>query len=494
MPGGRMATREAHRTLGTSASVQAIARLAGSAELTGSAQKEPRDRIPWWQEIVPTPAAAVIALVVCVVAPAVLVGAQIDANPKFSPIDEAAHYDYLNRVAEGEIPRQGERLTTGTLREIACKGNAFNLSKLPPCSARTLRPDDFPGRGYQYEAQHPPTYHVITVPIRWGIQHVLGVSDRLDATRAAGIVWLAAGLLLAWAAGRIMGLSPITLGAVLLLLATAPSVIFFYGTVSTDVTAVTAGGAVALAGAIAYRRAAGAPVLLLVVGVFAAACKVTNMFAVVIVSAAFVAAAIVARADGEAWRDTFRRWMRDGGVLLAGGVVTSVLWAIIHRSIALISLRDEPAYGGLRGGSQALGPVLEVATTFLRPITDEVGVELASGATLGQDAQRPIAAMIAFLLIAGGLAGLFTSQRRWYHVVGLISVPALYVGGVVLGLGFMLAFDTDAGGGVSGRYAMSAAPLLLIVLGASLRGKWAVGTVGALSITSLVVTLAVLVS
>ena len=29
-------------------------------------------------------------------------------------------------------------------------------------------------------------------------------------------------------------------------------------------------------------------------------------------------------------------------------------------------------------------------------------------------------------------------------MVGLISVPALYVGGVVLGLGFMLGFGTDA--------------------------------------------------
>ena len=130
--------------------------------------------------------------------------------------------------------------------------------------------------------------------------------------------------------------------------------IFFYATVSTDVTAVTAGGVVALAAAVAYRRAAGAPALLVAAGVFAAACKVTNMFAVVILSAAFAVAAIARRTDGEAWSGTVRRWIRDGGALLVGGVVTSILWVIVHRSIALVSLRDEPALEGLRGGSQAL--------------------------------------------------------------------------------------------------------------------------------------------
>jgi hypothetical protein len=450
--------------------------------------------VAWWRQVVPTPGAALIALVVCVVAPAVLVALQIDANPRFSPVDESAHYDYVNRVAQGEIPRQGERLRKETLRAIACKGNALNEMELPPCSARTLRYERFPGLGYQYEALHPPTYHAITVATRWPVQHLLGVSDRLDATRAVGIVWLVTGMLLAWAAGRVMGIAPVALGAVLLLLATAPSVIYFYGTVSTDVTAVTAGGVVALAAAIAYRRPAGAPVLLLVAGVFAAACKVTNMFAVVILAAAFAVAAVVGRTDGEAWTTTVRRWMRDGGVLLAGGVVTSFVWVFIHRSIALISLRDEPAIAGLRSGSHALGPVLEVAAAFFRPITDELAVALASGATLGQDVQKPFEVGIALLLIAGGLAGLFVSQRRWQHVVGLISVPALYVGGFVLGLGFMVGFGTDAGEGVSGRYAMSVAPLLLISLGASLFGRWAVRAVAAFGSLSFAVTLAVMLA
>ena len=451
-------------------------------------------RTGWWRHLVPTPAAAVIALFVCVVAPAVLVALQIDANPKFSPVDEAAHYDYVNRVAQGEVPRQGERMLKTTLRDVACTGNAIASIRAPRCSTPVLVPTQFDGDAYQYEALHPPTYYAVTVPLRWGMEHVVGVNGRFDSTRAAGIVWLVAGLLLLWAAGRVMDIDPLGLGVVLLLLVTAPSVIFFHATVTTDATAVAAAGAVALAAALAYRRERGAPWLLVAAGVFAAACKVTNMFAVVTVAAAFAVAAIAARAPAERWTATLRRWTRDGGALLAGGVVTSVAWLLIHNAIAIVSLRDEPSLENLRYGSKAFGGVLTVATTFLHPITDELAVNLVSAPTLGQDAEQPLHAALAFLLIGGGLAGLFVAPRRWPHVVGLLSVPALYLGGVVLGLGFMIGFDTNAGEGVSGRYGMSLAPLLLLALAASLRGRWALGAVGFIALASFVVTFVVMVT
>ena len=324
------------------------------------------------------------------------------------------------------------------------------------------------------------------------MQHVVGVDGRFDATRAAGIVWLVAGLLLLWAAGRVMGIEPLSLGVVLLLLVTAPSVIFFHATVTTDATAIAAAGAVALAAAVAYRRGErGAPWLLLAAGAFAAACKVTNMFAVVTVAAAFGVAAIAGRASAQP-SGALRRWLRTGGALLAGGVVTSFAWLLIHNSIALVSLSEEPTLENLRHGSKPFGDVLRVATTFLQPVTQELSVSLVSAPTLGQDAQLPLQTALAFLLIGGGLAGLFVSPRRWPHVLGLLSVPALYVGGVILGLGFMWGFDTNAGEGVSGRYGMSLAPLMLLALAASLRGRWALGAVSFIAVASFVVTFVVL--
>src|SRR6187455_1779071 len=131
----------------------------------------------------PTPWSLAMAVFVCVAAPASLVGLQIHALPRFSPIDEPAHFDYVERASRGEIPRQGQRLLPTTLREMACRGLSFG-AKLPPCSAKVLRPRDFPGEGSQYEALQTPGYYVLTVPLRWVTTHVTGVHGRLNATRA----------------------------------------------------------------------------------------------------------------------------------------------------------------------------------------------------------------------------------------------------------------------------------------------------------------------
>jgi hypothetical protein len=50
-----------------------------------------------WRELFPTRGALAIALFVSVVAPVTLVALEIDANPKFSPIDEATQFDYVDR-------------------------------------------------------------------------------------------------------------------------------------------------------------------------------------------------------------------------------------------------------------------------------------------------------------------------------------------------------------------------------------------------------------
>ncbi len=79
--------------------------------------------------------------------------------------------------------------------------------------------------------------------------------------------------------------------------------------------------------------------------------------------------------------------------------------------------------------------------------------------------------MLSFLLIGAGLAGLFVSPRRWPHALGLIAVPALYVGGVVFGLGLMITYDIDPG--LSGRYALSLGAAARARAGGLVTGRWA---------------------
>lgn len=446
-----------------------------------------------WRELFPTRAALALAAFVCVIAPTTLVWLEIDANPKFSPIDEAAHFDYVERVSNGELPRQGERLTDSTLRALACTGSVLRTLKAPPCSTPKLDYDQFSAT-YQYEAQQPPTYYAVTVPMRWAAQKVLGIDSRLDATRATGIVWVVVGLLLLWAAGRAMAIQPLPLGSSLLLLVLAPVVLYGTANVSNDVTSIPAAGMVALAAALAHRRELPhATIVLFAVGFLAAALKTSNMFAVVAISALFAVGAIVARAPADSWTPTVRRWLRDGGALLIGGVAAAALWTVVHRSRALIDLSDEPTFDVLRGGTRSVGLVIREATELLRPLTGLSGgfVPLSPG-TLDQNAQVPFYSVLSFLLIGGGLAGLFLSPRRWFNALGLIAVPALYVGGVVFGLGLMATYDSDPG--LSGRYGLSLGAVLLLVVGASVTGKWAQRALAAYAAAFFVTTFTVMVT
>jgi hypothetical protein len=443
----------------------------------------------------PDRVAIALAAFTCVVAPLTLVTLQIDSNTKFSPVDEAAHFDYVNRVSDGELPRQGEPLLESTLRELACRGIEFAQGRrVPPCSTRQLRPEQF-STGSQYEAQQPPTYYALTVPLRFVEQKALGVSDRLRATRLANIVWLSAGLLLLWAAGRIMGIAPFPLASGLLLLASAPEVIYTTGIVSNDATAIPSAGLVALAAALLHQREGRiVPTALFLAGFAAGAGKATNMFAVVAVSALLAVGALTGRDRAERWTATARSWLRDGGALLIGGLLAVALWAIVHRSRSLVDLSEDPSFDLLRQAPRTVGMVVREPVQLFQPLTGfgSGGFGALSKDTLGGEPQAPFDALASFLLMAAALAGLFVSPRRWQHALGLTSVVVAYLGGVALAVSLILTFDVDPG--LSGRYSLSLAALLTLVLAASVAGRWAERSLGVFAGASFATTVIVMIT
>jgi hypothetical protein len=167
-----------------------------------------------------------------------------------------------------------------------------------------------------------------------------------------------------------------------------------------------------------------------------------------------------------------RRWAGDGGALLLGCAVVVVVWTVVYRSRSLIELTDEPTLQVLRGTPRTLGLPIREASEMLRPLTHLAGgFTSLSPDTLDQNVQAPFYALLGFLLVGGALAGLFVSPRRWHHTLGLVSVPALYFGGVAFGIALMRTYDADPG--LSGRYGLSMAPLLMLAMAASLTGRWA---------------------
>jgi len=426
----------------------------------------------------------VVAFMVCIVAPVSLVALHIHENPMFSPIDESAHFDYVNRIADGGLPRLGQPMLNTTMRAVACRGTALPGAVVPPCSTAVLHPGQFGGGGLSYEAQQPPAYYAITVPFRWAAVHIFGLSP-LSGTRAVGALWLVAGLLLLWIAGRVLRLAPKVIGAAILLVAVAPAVVYESSIVSNTASMVFVGGLIAVSAALAFRYPGRwVPPVLLLVGVFAAATKETGALAAVVVAALFAILAFPRRPTGAGWLRSawgwVRIWLPNGGALAIGAVVTVVAWSVISNRLSLIDPKTLPALGALRGYPVGVALIAREALTLLTPATGSydafrttTSATVPVSSLLSQHLQTITGVLLGYLFIAGGAAGLFVRPRRWHHWLGLLTLAALFVGGIVLGVGIWLTYDADPG--LSGRYGLALLPFLAIALVTAVRGRWVLG-------------------
>jgi Dolichyl-phosphate-mannose-protein mannosyltransferase len=426
----------------------------------------------------PSKSALLIALFTCVIVPASLVGMHIHENPKLSPIDEGAHLDYVTRIERLSMPRMGQRLQPSTLRVTVCDGIVLAV-KLPPCDARTLTPQEFPGGGYQYEAQQPPTYYAATVPFRLFFFDVLGVSDP-DATRLVGILWLVGGLLFLWAAARLLRLAPGVIGAALLLIGAAPVVVYESAIVTNDAASVLAAGMTLFFAALAWRKPGWwtAPTLFVVAAVVTSF-KTTDVLPVVAVAVTFAIMAWKDRRPEMAPTQTFggfmRSWLPTGGALLIGGAASAATWLVVSQKLSLVNLRTFAVFGILRTHPVSVALIAREALTLLAPATGSFDPLRSDQSVQSGNLEIITGTLLMYLLVAGGLAGLFVQRRQWFHWLGLTTVPLLYVGGVALGISIWHTYNTDPG--LSGRYGMSLAPFLALALCAACRGKWPLRTI-----------------
>ena len=169
-----------------------------------------------WRVLFPTWGALGVFVLTGVLAPVLLISLHVAQNPLLSPVDEINHYDYVTRMAEGSVPRFGQYILPSSVQQLECRGIALHAvtAALPPCGTPIPSPATSPLQVTleQYEAQQPPTYYTLTVPLRWVAVHVFGFSD-LTGTRLTGAVWLVAGLACLWAACRVLGLTVTRTGA-----------------------------------------------------------------------------------------------------------------------------------------------------------------------------------------------------------------------------------------------------------------------------------------
>jgi hypothetical protein len=433
----------------------------------------------FWKTCFPTLWSIVLALLACVVIPSSFIAIHIHENRGFSPIDEPAEYDYVSRIAQGSVPRLGQHLLPSTMDEISCRGVALKGVVVPPCPG-THNAKDYDG-GLQYEAQQTPTYYAITVPIRWVGNHILGL-DPVTAARAGGMLWLSAGLVLLWMTGMLLGLSVTRIVSAVLLIACGPVVIYQTSIVTNDAPAIFAGALIAFLSVLAWKKPGRwvTPTLALA-GFFVASLKSVFILAPLIAAAVFaVHHWFTTREEGSTTlfdhaKRWFLRWLPLGGALLIGALVCDLAWVIIYNKLSLINPRNLAVLNVLRTSPVGLTLIAHEAVSLLNPLggsyspfrVDRVGTTIGSYDAVNLDSITT--SFFEYLLIAGGAAGLFVRRRQWSHWLGLVSLAAMYVAGIVLGFTLWRTYNIDPG--LSGRYALAAVPFLVLATVASARGR-----------------------
>lgn len=434
--------------------------------------------------VFPNALLAIVVLGICFVVPALLLGAWVDQNPKFSPIDEAAHLDYVIRVANGEIPRTGELITPEGARIIACTSVNLKGLVLPDCNAKHIRLRSMPAGGYQYEAQQPPLYYATTAVLRKPVS-LLGVDD-LTATRITGYLWWSLGLFVLWVATRKLRIDPWISAAVLLLITCTPDVIVYSSIVSNDAPSLLLGSLALLCMVLALRAPTrGKTVLLVAVGVAAGLTKFSDLFP--IVALALYAAWTLASEHGGV-RAAVRPWLRTGGALLGGALVATLAWQLVRAHLQLIDPRtlpisvENPLHGGLR-----LGPFISQLVSLFGPATDSI-----SSIWVADSVQTSFIEITRTLLLVAAFLGVFVRPRLWFHRLGLSTLVAMVVCGTALAYAFWATLGQNPV--TQSRYGLALVPLLGAALagaGGNARDRKVTIAFGALSVLYLAATLSV---
>jgi len=401
-------------------------------------------------------------VLVCVVVPALLVISTIERHPRFSPIDEGAHFDYVERIYSHGLPTFGDRLLRSSLREMACRGTRLEGLVVPACDAKVMKYDLFPGGAYQYEAQQPPLYYAMTAPVARVIKGVTGIGA-LGAARSVGLVWLSLGLLVLWRASRLLNVPQAPMLATILAIAVAPNVVYYSSIVSNDSAGILCGSLAVYLAALALTRRRQLLWPALALGVAAALIKTSCALPVGVVGLILTAVSLNKRSTS--LNDQRSALRRTGIGMMSGSVIGTLLWVAYYRSVATIEPKTLPTFDVLRTGPVNFGNILGQARSFLNPLTDSYNPFSAwNGEVYG------LLGMFAMLaLVAGLAAGAFTPERKWWSVAGPIVLACLYLGGVIIGIGIWRAYDINPG--VSGRYALPMLPLVALIVPAALQRR-----------------------
>lgn len=105
-------------------------------------------------------------------------------NPHFDVFDEGAHFDYVDKLKSGQVPSWDSTYSQTTMLIADCLGSIF--AKGQSCEAMVRTPENFPPKGFSYQAQQPPLGYLqyLAVPSTSNLSPL----EKLNKTRDYGLV------------------------------------------------------------------------------------------------------------------------------------------------------------------------------------------------------------------------------------------------------------------------------------------------------------------
>jgi hypothetical protein len=116
------------------------------------------------------------------------------SKPKFDVFDEAAHYDYVQRLTQLQIPSTGDKLTQHTLKMIDCT-SSWNVDVID-CEDKFRDPKIYPAQGYSYESQQSPLAYLPFAGLGLLLDSDQNFGSLLPLTRLGNLFWLLVSVIL----------------------------------------------------------------------------------------------------------------------------------------------------------------------------------------------------------------------------------------------------------------------------------------------------------
>jgi 4-amino-4-deoxy-L-arabinose transferase-like glycosyltransferase len=411
--------------------------ITGPSGLRSAVRAAPPGLTPAWRRFL---LVLVVAQLLLIISMALLVAFQFH---RFAPVDEAAHYSYIEQIAEhGSLPVLGKS-------EISPQGLAIIQGTYPRPS--TIDPRKYGLNGLSYEAFQPPLYYVLAAP---AFLITPDYVDKIYAVRLFDVVLLLAAVALAGRLARVVLKDRWLIGwSMMLVFFILPGVVVRTVTISNGALALPLAVLFATELWIAWDRHSVRR--LMVAGLVAGVCALTELELLALLPVFLLVVVAEAR----------RRRARTWGPLAVALVIPIVV-------VAPWFGFNQAHYGMLTAGPIAVReqtPIVNPHHVRFEPnqlpndtvrylinptVPDEWGAGLAD-----QPALEYLEQLLAFLIIPAGLVLILGMGRRTWSVrTAILGLPWLFE---IFGMWFIRYGEQWA---IEVRYTYPTLPVLLALV------------------------------